>query len=946
MAPSNSYEATDNSRGREELEDHQKQLQDLQQYVQQRQEAEPVESEVNHEPTIHDKPAEEIKYETGGDDDDDDDKHDSKHGGVTQLLASAVPTVLEGVLNVASKTSDMLGINNSSTEEFDLANNGRSATLPTSASENKHKTLDSSLAPTNHSNPDLMTMESFQMNGGSVINSAGHDSVEHSHHLNKDSSGNFPEPFHNTQPYDQTDSVGSYDHEANQTTTDDDDDNDSSSINLSYANEKRFQEFHALFRSVPEEEKLIEDYGCALQKEILVQGRLYISEDHICFNANIFGWVTNLVIAFSEITAIEKRLTAFVIPNAISITTTNNTKGHFFASFLSRDSAFELLMAAWRKSFPCPANASAVENNVYLRNNRSSTTLNGDDDDSDSFMSARPASIISKKGRHRSNSSGGWTPDEAETDGGADFDSKSTQSSHRHSKRSAVRKILKEVIGPGKHDDDSHNDSNVGRVRSFSEAPPPPTSIDHRSRESAGHSPLRAMDGAPATYQSNTGTESTSQASSGGSNSSHAPTTCKCSKDGRHYPTTFLNETYPGTVENMWKLLFESDFNKAFLTSEVMKGADVQEEPWKKNSDGKMGRVTKYTKWIGLPIGPKTTKATLTDVCEHKDFDDYVTDVTTTATPDVPSGGSFTTKVRTCITWAGPNKVKILVTGGVEFTKSSWIKGQIEKGAAEGLTTHYKEFDKSIRKYISEHPEFGGGGALAVGKRSSEARSQANARTDGISNQAGETTSSDVAVEKTTAPPPTAVQATEKSGLLSSITSMLPSIEGDGVSQLGLMVVLAIILLVNIHIWFQISNVTSQIDKVHVDVISGQHDEVGASRSVYKDSRRYPIDGGFTRQQEEAMWAWLTEREERHRQYQRANERDWVDVRKNDEPVKESSTKSEECVSCDNNSENAKTRSEHIDFSLAEERLQAKINDLQHQLEVLEKSLELGTQGM
>lgn len=39
---------------------------------------------------------------------------------------------------------------------------------------------------------------------------------------------------------------------------------------------------------------LLVDYGCALQKEILVQGRLYISENHVCFNANIFGWVTNV----------------------------------------------------------------------------------------------------------------------------------------------------------------------------------------------------------------------------------------------------------------------------------------------------------------------------------------------------------------------------------------------------------------------------------------------------------------------------------------------------------------------------------------------------------------------------------------------------------------------------------------------------------------------------
>src|ERR1700694_377468 len=36
------------------------------------------------------------------------------------------------------------------------------------------------------------------------------------------------------------------------------------------------------------------DYSCALSKEILVQGRMYVSEHYICFNSNIFGWVTNV----------------------------------------------------------------------------------------------------------------------------------------------------------------------------------------------------------------------------------------------------------------------------------------------------------------------------------------------------------------------------------------------------------------------------------------------------------------------------------------------------------------------------------------------------------------------------------------------------------------------------------------------------------------------------
>ncbi|KAF9055768.1 hypothetical protein BJ165DRAFT_443623 [Panaeolus papilionaceus] len=60
------------------------------------------------------------------------------------------------------------------------------------------------------------------------------------------------------------------------------------------ASNKRNADFHELFPGVPEGDYLIEDYGCALQREILIQGRIYISENHICFHANIFGWITDV----------------------------------------------------------------------------------------------------------------------------------------------------------------------------------------------------------------------------------------------------------------------------------------------------------------------------------------------------------------------------------------------------------------------------------------------------------------------------------------------------------------------------------------------------------------------------------------------------------------------------------------------------------------------------
>lgn len=68
---------------------------------------------------------------------------------------------------------------------------------------------------------------------------------------------------------------------------------------------------------------------------------MYISEHHICFHANIFGWVTDVIIPIYEIVALEKKMTAFVIPNALLVTT--RTAKYSFASFLSRDTVYDVI---------------------------------------------------------------------------------------------------------------------------------------------------------------------------------------------------------------------------------------------------------------------------------------------------------------------------------------------------------------------------------------------------------------------------------------------------------------------------------------------------------------------------------------------------------------------------------------------------------------------------
>lgn len=122
------------------------------------------------------------------------------------------------------------------------------------------------------------------------------------------------------------------------------------STGFAVASKKRNREFHQLFRSVPEDDYLIEDYSCALQREIILAGRIYVSEGHICFSSNILGWVTTLVISFDEVVAIEKESTAMVFPNAIAIQTLHAR--HTFRSLLSRESTYDLMVNIWKMNHP------------------------------------------------------------------------------------------------------------------------------------------------------------------------------------------------------------------------------------------------------------------------------------------------------------------------------------------------------------------------------------------------------------------------------------------------------------------------------------------------------------------------------------------------------------------------------------------------------------------
>ncbi|XP_023336595.1 GRAM domain-containing protein 1B [Eurytemora carolleeae] len=62
----------------------------------------------------------------------------------------------------------------------------------------------------------------------------------------------------------------------------------------------RCEDFRRNFPTLPADEMLLGDYSCALQKDILVHGRIFVTINFLCFYANIFKWETAVTIRWKE----------------------------------------------------------------------------------------------------------------------------------------------------------------------------------------------------------------------------------------------------------------------------------------------------------------------------------------------------------------------------------------------------------------------------------------------------------------------------------------------------------------------------------------------------------------------------------------------------------------------------------------------------------------------
>ncbi|XP_054632740.1 GRAM domain-containing protein 2A isoform X2 [Dunckerocampus dactyliophorus] len=139
-------------------------------------------------------------------------------------------------------------------------------------------------------------------------------------------------------------------------------------------------QYHKLFQTVPKDELLMKDvcvhvyvcvravYSCALLRDILLQGRLYISRNWLCFYANLFGKDIKVCIPVVSVRLVKKHKTAGLVPNGLAITMDTgqkvNGKSLSVKEFLEEPSSLSMdefpEVAPWTRTPSLPTVSSSL----------------------------------------------------------------------------------------------------------------------------------------------------------------------------------------------------------------------------------------------------------------------------------------------------------------------------------------------------------------------------------------------------------------------------------------------------------------------------------------------------------------------------------------------------------------------------------------------------------
>lgn len=416
----------------------------------------------------------------------------------------------------------------------------------------------------------------------------------------------------------------------------------------------RSEDFRRIFKDVPDDERLVVDYSCALQREILVHGRLYVSQNYVCFYANIFMWETLVSLRWKDVTSITKEKTALVIPNAILICTV--TDKFFLTSFGARDKTYVMLFRVWQNALIGEPMSMAEMWQLVHTSYGDELGLTSDDED---YVPPLPVADDDKLSTRLSIES--FSENEAAT------------------MENSVSPVADPVSAP-----ESATEPQIQPLTPSIPKPEPvldPTDLSDTTESEAEKHGLKM--------------------------NIRSTMVCTSLHEGRQVNKA----TLPIYIDQLFTLLFtNSKFFLDFHTSR--KTTDLIQSAWTQNNEtGQKMRILSYTMSLTQAIGPRTCQVTETQVmlpCSRPGHL-YCIDVES-VNAGIPYADSFSVSTHYCMNNIAENETSFMIYSQIKYKKSVWgfVKSVIEKNCWSGL----EEYSNSLIKALTVESEEGNGSGL------------------------------------------------------------------------------------------------------------------------------------------------------------------------------------------------------------------------------------------
>ncbi|XP_071341282.1 protein Aster-C isoform X2 [Trachinotus anak] len=451
---------------------------------------------------------------------------------------------------------------------------------------------------------------------------------------------------------------------------------------------QRRDEFKKLFKELSESERLIVDYPCALQRDILLQGRLYLSENWLCFYSNVFRG-TKITLMLKDVVTVTKEKTARLIPNAIQICM--STEKFFFTSFSAREKSYRNVFHMWQ--------------NTLL--NKNLNTLE-----------------FWHMVKHHYGHDLGLSYEEMESLQMSSESSMQTSPTLRPAGDDGLGKLERTpslrlpVVEHGPLETSTPQGEDLPSPFGLQNAD------DSRNTPSLRRSPVPSLDrGAPERVSKrsslsldlNANENGVSEQSGSDSIEEVEEPVGQSQIQGRLY----LNKVFHISASKMFELLFtDSSFIRRFMN--VRKITNASFDAWQKDGSGYKRRSLNYTITISNPLIGKFSTATENQTLykESRDGQYYLVE-SEVYTHDVPYHDYFYTQTRYYIERSSKRKCRLRVYTDVKYKKQPWglVKSFITKNSWSGIEDYFRQLEAELLEEEAEINQGGGDSGKMGGLR-------------------------------------------------------------------------------------------------------------------------------------------------------------------------------------------------------------------------------------